>query len=154
HHRRGDRTGRRGRRALHLPGSRGPAAGVTGGRRHPGRRGRGLPGRLPAPERPARPRGLQAPPDRRAGAAGPGRRRGPGPGKGDLMQVTMTVNGSEVTEDVEPRLLLVHFLRDTLGLTGTHWGCDTSNCGACTVWVDGTPLKSCTTLAAMTAGHT
>ena len=70
------------------------------------------------------------------------------------MQVTMTVNGSEVTEDVEPRLLLVHFLRDTLKLRGTHWACDTSNCGACTVWVDDTPVKSCTILAAMTAGHT
>ena len=49
------------------------------------------------------------------------------------MQVTMTVNGDEVTAEVEPRLLLVHFLRDELGLTGTHWGCDTSNCGACVV---------------------
>ena len=45
----------------------------------------------------------------------------------------MTVNGTEVTRDVEPRLLLVHFLRETLGLTGTHWGCDTSNCGTCVV---------------------
>jgi aerobic carbon-monoxide dehydrogenase small subunit len=69
------------------------------------------------------------------------------------MQVTMTVNGAEVTEDVEPRLLLVHFLRDTLGLTGTHWGCDTSNCGVCTVLMDGEPVKSCTVLAAMAAGH-
>ena len=69
------------------------------------------------------------------------------------MQVTMTVNGSEVTRDVEPRLLLVHFLRDTLGLTGTHWGCDTSNCGTCVVLVDGEPVKSCTALAAMTDGH-
>ena len=69
------------------------------------------------------------------------------------MQVTMTVNGAEVTRDVEPRLLLVHFLRDTLGLTGTHWGCDTSNCGVCVVLVDGEPVKSCTQLAAMTAGH-
>jgi carbon-monoxide dehydrogenase small subunit len=69
------------------------------------------------------------------------------------MQVTMTVNGTEVTRDVEPRLLLVHFLRDTLGLTGTHWGCDTSNCGTCVVLVDGEPVKSCTQLAAMTAGH-
>ena len=67
------------------------------------------------------------------------------------MQVTMTVNGTEVTRDVEPRLLLVHFLRDTLGLTGTHWGCDTSNCGTCVVLVDGEPVKSCTQLAAMTA---
>src|SRR5215212_3490550 len=69
------------------------------------------------------------------------------------MQVTMTVNGTEVTEDVEPRLLLVHFLRDTLGLTGTHWGCDTTNCGVCTVLMDGEPVKSCTVLAAMAGGH-
>jgi carbon-monoxide dehydrogenase small subunit len=65
----------------------------------------------------------------------------------------MTVNGDEVTREVEPRLLLVHFLRDTIGLTGTHWGCDTSNCGACVVWLDGVPVKSCTTLAAMADGH-
>src|SRR3954447_9987104 len=69
------------------------------------------------------------------------------------MQVTMTVNGDEVTRDVEPRLLLVHFLRDTLALTGTHWGCDTSNCGACVVLMDGEPVKSCTVLAAMAGGH-
>lgn len=69
------------------------------------------------------------------------------------MQVTMTVNGQEVTREIEPRLLLVHFLRDTLRLTGTHWGCDTSNCGACTVLMDGDPVKSCTVLAAMAAGH-
>ncbi len=69
------------------------------------------------------------------------------------MQVTMTVNGSEVTQDVEPRLLLVHFLRQTLGLTGTHWGCDTSNCGTCVVLVDGLPVKSCTVLAVMCDGH-
>jgi carbon-monoxide dehydrogenase small subunit len=65
----------------------------------------------------------------------------------------MTVNGTEVTRDVEPRLLLVHYLRETLGLTGTHWGCDTSNCGTCVVLVDGEPVKSCTQLAAMTDGH-
>jgi aerobic carbon-monoxide dehydrogenase small subunit len=69
------------------------------------------------------------------------------------MQVTMTVNGQEVTRDVEPRLLLVHFLRETLDLTGTHWGCDTSNCGACVVLMDGKPLKSCTALAVMCDGH-
>jgi aerobic carbon-monoxide dehydrogenase small subunit len=69
------------------------------------------------------------------------------------VQVTMTVNGREVTEEIEPRLLLVHFLRDTLDLTGTHWGCDTSNCGACTVLMDGEPVKSCTVLAAMAGGH-
>ena len=70
------------------------------------------------------------------------------------MQVTMTVNGEEVTRDVEPRLLLVHFVRDVLGLTGTHWGCDTSNCGTCVLWMDGEPVKSCTVLAAMASGHT
>jgi aerobic carbon-monoxide dehydrogenase small subunit len=69
------------------------------------------------------------------------------------MQVTMTVNGEEVTREVEPRLLLVHFLRDHLGLTGTHWGCDTSNCGVCVVQMDGQPVKSCTVLAAMASGH-
>ena len=69
------------------------------------------------------------------------------------MRITVTVNGQEQTADVEPRLLLVHFLRDTLRLTGTHWGCDTSNCGACVVLVDGEPVKSCTMLAAMADGH-
>jgi carbon-monoxide dehydrogenase small subunit len=69
------------------------------------------------------------------------------------VQVTMTVNGEEVTREIEPRLLLVHFLRDDLGLTGTHWGCDTSNCGTCTVLMDGEPVKSCTVLAAMAGGH-
>jgi aerobic carbon-monoxide dehydrogenase small subunit len=69
------------------------------------------------------------------------------------VQVTMTVNGEEVTREIEPRLLLVHFLRDTLELTGTHWGCDTSNCGACAVLMDGEPVKSCTVLAAMAGGH-
>ena len=69
------------------------------------------------------------------------------------MLVTMTVNGEEVTREVEPRTLLVHFLRDHLGLTGTHWGCDTSNCGTCVVTVDDEPVKSCTMLAAMASGH-
>ena len=69
------------------------------------------------------------------------------------MRVSVRVNGADTTADVEPRLLLVHYLRDTLGLTGTHWGCDTSNCGACTVWLDRVPVKSCTTLAAMADGH-
>jgi carbon-monoxide dehydrogenase small subunit len=55
--------------------------------------------------------------------------------------------------DVEPRMLLVHFLRDELNMTGTHWGCDTSNCGTCVVLMDGEPVKSCTVLAAMAAGH-
>jgi aerobic carbon-monoxide dehydrogenase small subunit len=69
------------------------------------------------------------------------------------MQVSMTVNGTEVTREIEGRLLLVHFLRDVLGLTGTHWGCDTSNCGVCVVLLDGEPVKSCTVLAAMAGGH-
>jgi carbon-monoxide dehydrogenase small subunit len=67
--------------------------------------------------------------------------------------VTMTVNGEPVTRDIEGRLLLVHFLRDHLALTGTHWGCDTSNCGACVVWFDAEPVKSCTVLAVMAGGH-
>jgi aerobic carbon-monoxide dehydrogenase small subunit len=65
----------------------------------------------------------------------------------------MTVNGERVSHDVEPRMLLVHFIRETLDLTGTHWGCDTSNCGACVVRIDGEPVKSCTILAAMAGGH-
>jgi aerobic carbon-monoxide dehydrogenase small subunit len=69
------------------------------------------------------------------------------------MQVNVIVNGESVTADVEPRMLLVHFLRDQLRLTGTHWGCDTSNCGTCVVLVDGEPVKSCTMLAAMASGH-
>ncbi len=69
------------------------------------------------------------------------------------MELTININGQPVTRDVEPRQLLVHFIRDTPGLTGTHWGCDTSNCGACTVLMDGLPVKSCTTLAAMCVGH-
>jgi aerobic carbon-monoxide dehydrogenase small subunit len=69
------------------------------------------------------------------------------------MEITVKVNGEAVTRDIEPALLLVHFLRDTLGLTGTHWGCDTSNCGACVVQLDGRPVKSCTTLAASCDGH-
>jgi aerobic carbon-monoxide dehydrogenase small subunit len=69
------------------------------------------------------------------------------------MEVTVTVNGERVSREIEPALLLVHFIRDTLGLTGTHWGCDTSNCGACVVLLDGRPVKSCTTLAASCDGH-
>ena len=69
------------------------------------------------------------------------------------MQITMNVNGAEVVREVEPRVLLVHFIRDDLALTGTHWGCDTSNCGTCVVLMDGEPVKSCTVLAAMASGH-
>jgi aerobic carbon-monoxide dehydrogenase small subunit len=69
------------------------------------------------------------------------------------MELTININGQAVTRDVEPRQLLVHYVRDTPGLTGTHWGCDTSNCGACVVLMDGKPVKSCTMLAAMAQGH-
>jgi carbon-monoxide dehydrogenase small subunit len=67
--------------------------------------------------------------------------------------ISVTVNGEAREADVEPRLLLVHFLRDTLGMTGTHVGCDTSNCGACTVHVDGESAKSCTMLAVQADGR-
>jgi carbon-monoxide dehydrogenase small subunit len=67
--------------------------------------------------------------------------------------ITVTVNGEAHEADVEPRLLLVHLLRDTFGLTGTHVGCDTSNCGACTVHVDGQSAKSCTMLAVQADGR-
>ena len=66
--------------------------------------------------------------------------------------VTLTVNGRRRTAEVEPRLLLVHFLRENLGLTGTHVGCDTSSCGACTVHLDGQAVKSCTVLAVQADG--
>jgi carbon-monoxide dehydrogenase small subunit len=64
----------------------------------------------------------------------------------------MTVNGTKSTHDVEPRLLLVHYLREVLGLTGTHIGCDTSSCGACTVMLNGLAVKSCTVLAVQADG--
>jgi aerobic carbon-monoxide dehydrogenase small subunit len=66
--------------------------------------------------------------------------------------ITVTVNGQQHTAEVEARLLLVHFLRETLNLTGTHIGCDTSNCGACTVHLDGQAVKSCTILAVQVDG--
>ena len=66
--------------------------------------------------------------------------------------VTISVNGVSHTAEVEPRTLLVHFLREHLNLTGTHVGCDTSNCGACTVWLDGLAVKSCTVLAVQADG--
>jgi len=68
------------------------------------------------------------------------------------MRIQVNVNGEPREADVEPRLLLVHFIRDRLGLTGTHWGCDTSNCGACTVHLDGEAVKSCTVLAVRADG--
>jgi carbon-monoxide dehydrogenase small subunit len=67
--------------------------------------------------------------------------------------ITVTVNGEAHEADVEARLLLVHLLRDTFGLTGTHVGCDTSNCGACTIHVDGESAKSCTMLAVQADGR-
>ena len=75
-------------------------------------------------------------------------------GKGPTMstEITVTVNGTAHTEAVEPRLLLVHFLRDVLDLTGTHVGCDTSQCGACTVHLNGEAVKSCTVFAVQANG--
>ena len=68
------------------------------------------------------------------------------------MEVSMTVNGTNYTNDVEPRTLLVHYLRENLRLTGTHVGCDTSSCGACTIVVNGEAVKSCTLLAVQCEG--
>jgi aerobic carbon-monoxide dehydrogenase small subunit len=67
--------------------------------------------------------------------------------------VELSVNGEVRSAEIEPRMLLVHFLRETLGLTGTHIGCDTTSCGACTVLMDGVPVKSCTVLAVQAAGR-
>jgi carbon-monoxide dehydrogenase small subunit len=69
------------------------------------------------------------------------------------MEISVTVNGSVHTSDVEPRRLLVHHLRDDIGLTGTNVGCDTSSCGACTVLIDGESVKSCTVLAVQADGR-
>jgi aerobic carbon-monoxide dehydrogenase small subunit len=71
-----------------------------------------------------------------------------------MISVSMTVNGKAVTREVDPRTLLVQFLREDLGLTGTHVGCDTSQCGACVVHVDGTSVKACTLLAVQAEGAT
>jgi carbon-monoxide dehydrogenase small subunit len=68
-------------------------------------------------------------------------------------RVSITVNGQKRVVEVEPRLLLAHLLRQGLGLTGTHTGCDTTSCGACTVLFDGTPIKSCTMLGVQADGH-
>ncbi len=67
-------------------------------------------------------------------------------------KISVTVNGQRHEDEVEPRLLLVHYLRDTLGLTGTHVGCDTSQCGACTIHLDGKAIKSCTMFAVQADG--
>jgi len=69
------------------------------------------------------------------------------------VEITVTVNGTDHTHDVEPRLLLADFIRQRVGLTGTHVGCDTTSCGACTVLVDGTPMKSCTMFAVQANGR-
>ena len=70
----------------------------------------------------------------------------------DTVSIAVTVNGERVERDVEPRMLLVQFIRDELRLTGTHIGCDTTYCGACTIVMDGRPVKSCTVLAAQAHG--
>ncbi len=67
--------------------------------------------------------------------------------------ITVTINGTEHSAEVDSRLLLVHLIRDELRLTGTHIGCDTTHCGACTVLIDGEPMKSCTVLAVQADGH-
>jgi carbon-monoxide dehydrogenase small subunit len=70
------------------------------------------------------------------------------------MRVQLTVNGAAKEADIEPRLLLVHLIRENLGLTGTHIGCDTTSCGACTVLLDGRPVKSCTVFGVQANGST
>ncbi len=70
-----------------------------------------------------------------------------------VQRITVSINGNQHTVDVEPRLLLAHLIRQGLDLTGTHVGCDTANCGACTVLLDGTPVKSCTMFAVQAEGH-
>ncbi len=79
--------------------------------------------------------------------------RGEQPGEVPVRRVSIRVNGVNRTADVEPRLLLAHFIRQGLRLTGTHVGCDTANCGACTVLLDGKPAKSCAILAVQADGH-
>ena len=134
-----------GRGAAARPGAFGGA--VQAGR--PDRLGGLLSGR-----RWTRPGRLQAPSLGRSDATCTAARDRSAPGaRGSEVNVSMTINGEHVSHDVEPRLLLVHYIRETVGLTGTHWGCDTSNCGACVVLIDGEPVKSCTTLAAMADGH-
>jgi carbon-monoxide dehydrogenase small subunit len=84
----------------------------------------------------------------RMGVSGRGGHSGGGP-----VNITLSVNSDERSDDVEPRRLLVHYLRDDLGLTGTNVGCDTSSCGACTVLLDGESVKACTMLAVQADGH-
>ncbi|HET8525010.1 MAG TPA: (2Fe-2S)-binding protein [Actinomycetota bacterium] len=69
------------------------------------------------------------------------------------MEITVKVNGADRTADVEPRMLLAHLIREEFGLTGTHMGCDTTSCGACTVLLDGTPVKSCTLFGVQADGR-
>ena len=69
------------------------------------------------------------------------------------MEITVNVNGTQRSADVEPRLLLAHLVRESFGLTGTHLGCDTTSCGACTVLLDGTPVKSCTVFGVQADGR-
>ena len=69
-----------------------------------------------------------------------------------MQKITINMNGADVTAEVEPRLLLVHFIRDVANMTGTHIGCDTTSCGACTVLIEGKPIKSCTVLSVQADG--
>src|SRR5204863_2863111 len=98
-------------------------------------------------------------PVRRVGRRWPSPEPFPGPGgckrnvrKGHRVKVSLAVNGTKQEHDVEPRLLLVHYLREVVGLTGTNVGCDTTSCGACTVLLNGESVKSCTMLAVQADG--
>src|ERR1035441_8616443 len=167
--RRGAAPGRDTGPAGHRVRGRGPDRG--GGRAFRRRARRGIPARtrrrrgelrrgradrrraLSSDRRSARSAGLQTTSGRRAHHPRPAPRRGPGGKQSMKVRVAVTVNGTEYAREVEPRLLLIHFLRDELRLTGSHWGCDTSNCGSCVVWLDAKPVKSCAVLAAMADGR-
>src|SRR5262249_40659587 len=152
-HRRYRHRADRGRRHA-LRGGRGRTvpARPPGRRGEPGQGGRDRGRALPPGDRPARPSRLQAAPSAGTHHQGAAHRDLPCP-RADVMKLTVPVNGTDYTRTIEPRLLLIHFLRDDLGLTGSHWGCDTSNCGACVVWLDETPVKSCTMLAVQADGR-
>src|SRR5262249_15217611 len=123
-------------------------AGPGGGARAPARRvGRGPGGAVPPPPASSSP----LPPSAIRDGSKTRRPRG---GRAVKLPVKMTINGQSVSHEVEPRLLLVHYIREVVGLTGTHVGCDTSQCGACTIEMNGQAVKACTLFAVQADGAT